>query len=302
MECVFLIGGSGFVGKNFVDLFDKKYQIYVFDKYIDNVFFKNRNARTFQMDLVNEVIPNTFPEPDYIINLSSIIDTSDNLMLFDALISSNLKILLNLYHRFHDAKSLKLFIQFGSSEEYGNIDVPFDESVREQPSTPYALVKQLTVNTAIMLHRNFSFPSMAVRPGNLYGRFQNVKRFIPYVICSLLNNNPLEVSRCEQKRDFMYCDDFVKAIDRLLENHIKCIGQIVNVSSGQSYSLRCLIDLCREMIGSESDIHYGALPYKANEIMNLHCSIEKYKNIVGAYPDTSIEAGIKACLDYYRNV
>ena len=299
MERVFLIGGSGFVGKNFVDVFDKKYDIYVFDRYIDEHFFSRYNAKTCKLDLVNDMISEDYPEPDFIINLSSIINTSDDLGLFDQLISSNLKVLLNLYEQYKDCESLKLFVQFGSSEEYGTANSPFREDVREEPVTPYALVKQLVVNTSMMLYKNYRFPIMAVRPGNLFGRYQNPKRFIPYVITQLYKNEPLDVSLCEQKRDFMYCNDFVAAIDALMENYDKSQGKIINVSSGQSYSLKYLIEQCCELMGSKSEIHYGTVPYKANEIMDLNCSIEQLTNIARQFRQTGLREGIEACIEYY---
>ena len=107
---------------------------------------------------------------------------------------------------------MKLFIQFGSSEEYGSISSPFKEENREYPNSPYALVKQLTTNTALMLHRNYGFPTMVVRPGNLFGPGQNKNKFIPYVIDKLRKGEPLNVSPCEQKRDFIYVDDFAEDI------------------------------------------------------------------------------------------
>lgn len=299
MERLFLIGGSGFIGKNFVDVFDKKYEIYVFDKYIDEEFFSQYNAKTCRIDLVNDAIPDSYPTPNYIVNLSSIVNTSDDLTLFDQLISSNLKVLLNLYEQYKACESLKLFVQFGSSEEYGAITTPFKEETREEPSTPYALVKQLVVNTSMMLYRNFKFPIMAVRPGNLFGKYQNIKRFVPYIITQLGNNEPLNVSLCEQKRDFMYINDFVCCLNKLLENHEKAKGEIVNISSGHSKSLKTLIDLCKEMINSNSEIHYGVVPYKANEIMDLNCSVSKYESIVGEPVKGDLRSALIECVDYY---
>lgn len=299
MERLFLIGGSGFIGKNFVDVYDKKYEIYVFDRYIDEDFFHHYNAKTCRIDLVSDAIPDGYPTPDYIVNLSSIVNTSDDLTLFDQLISSNLKVLLNLYEQYKTCDTLKLFVQFGSSEEYGAIATPFREETREEPSTPYALVKQLVVNTSMMLYRNFKFPIMAVRPGNLFGKYQNTKRFIPYIITQLSKNEPLNVSKCEQKRDFMYINDFVKCLNKLLENHEKAKGEIVNISTGQSVSLRMLIDACRNTIGSQSIVNYGAVPYKANEIMDLNCSVSKYESIVGEPVFNDLYNALKECINYY---
>ena len=281
MEKIFLIGGSGFIGKNLVRCLSPYYQISVFDKYIDHDFFADYpSVNVYQLDLVADKIPSEIIAPDYIINLASIVTAERDLSLFDELISSNLKVLLNLYERFKDISSLKLFIQFGSSEEYGSINSPFKEENREYPNSPYALVKQLTTNTALMLYRNYGFPAMVVRPGNLFGPGQNKNKFIPYVIEQLKKGEMLNVSPCEQKRDFIYIDDFVFYIKMLLERSCKCVGQIVNVSSGESVSLRAIIEFYKKNLQSTSKVNYGALPYRPNEAMDLICDIGKLQSII----------------------
>lgn len=278
---LYLIGGSGFIGKNLVRILSKKYEITVFDKYIDEAFFKSyEDVKICRLDLVKEFIPEHFETPDFIINLASIVTAERDLSLFDGLISSNLKILLNLFQRFREDKKLRLLIQFGSSEEYGNEGSPFKETMREQPNSPYALVKQLTTNTALMLFRNYGFPAMVVRPGNLYGPGQNPSKFIPYVIHQLSLNLPLNVTPCEQKRDFIHVDAFAKAIEGLLTNYMACVGEIVNVSSGESTSLKSIIEKYRQEFHSTSEINYGAIPYRENEAMDLRCDITKINQII----------------------
>lgn len=88
------------------------------------LFLERPAVKTLKIDLVEQQVPEDYPLPDYIINLASIVTAERNISLFDGLISSNLKVLLNLYNRFKDCSQLKLFIQFGSSEEYGNEGVP----------------------------------------------------------------------------------------------------------------------------------------------------------------------------------
>ena len=281
MEKVFLVGGSGFIGKNLVNQFRMNYEVHVIDKYIDEKFFAERpEVKTLKMNLVEEKVPTDYPSPNYIINLASIVTAERNFELFDDLISSNLKVLLNLYERFKEDKNLKLFVQFGSSEEYGNEGSPFKETMRESPNSPYALVKQLTVNTALMLHSNYKFPAMVVRPGNLFGKYQNASKFIPYVIQHLRANAPLNVTPCEQKRDFIYAEDFAWCIEQLIKSYKIAVGEIVNVGSGESISLKDIIEICKSHINSSSKVNYGALPYRENEVMDLKCGEDKLAGII----------------------
>lgn len=275
-ETVYIIGGSGFIGKHLVRVLSERYEITVFDKFIDGQYFGQYPAvKVCRLDLVTDKIPEAYGTPDFIINLASIVTAERDMSLFDSLIATNLKILLNLYDRFKDCKGLKMFIQFGSSEEYGKAPSPYVETMREQPVSPYALVKQLTTNTALMLQGNYGFPAMVVRPGNLFGPGQSPKKFIPYVINQLRGNQPLDVTSCEQRRDFIHVDDFANAIEAILRNYSSCIGEIINVSSGISVSLKEIIEELKAGIGSESTVNYGALEYRENEAMDLRCDTSK---------------------------
>lgn len=280
METLYIIGGSGFIGKNIVRNFYEIYNIIVIDKYIDYTYFESfPKIKTVQLDLVENEIPTNIKSPDYIMNLASVVTAERDLNLFNNLIKSNLSVLINLFNRFKSDKQLKLFVQFGSSEEYGTAISPFLETVREEPNSPYALIKQLTTNTSIMLYHNYGFPTVVVRPGNLFGPLQNSSKFIPYVIEKLQNNEPLNVSLCEQKRDFIHVDDFSNLIREILLNYQKSIGNIINVSSGESISLKEIIEIFKEKIQSTSKINYGALPYRENEMMDLKCDIGKLRQI-----------------------
>lgn len=281
LDKLYIIGGSGFIGKNMVRCLYHHYDIYVFDKHIDTAYFHQYpDVKLYPTELAIEKIPTTIETPDYIINLASIVTAERDLSLFEPMIQANLKVLLNLFDRFNGEKRLKLFVQFGSCEEYGDAPSPYTENLQEQPNSPYALVKLLTTRTAIMLHKNYGFPTIVVRPSNLFGPFQPKDKFIPYVISQLQKSLPLNVTPCEQRRDFIYVDDFVWAIEQLLQKSATAVGKIINIGSGESISLKEIIELCRDEIHSTSTVNYGALPYRENESMDLRCDTSLLSSII----------------------
>lgn len=93
-ETLYLIGGSGFIGKSLVRCLSPYYQISVFDKNIDANFFTDYSSVTIhQLNLISERIAEEIPVPNYIINLASIVTAERDMSLFDGLIASNLKVL-----------------------------------------------------------------------------------------------------------------------------------------------------------------------------------------------------------------
>ncbi|MBN2068145.1 MAG: NAD(P)-dependent oxidoreductase [Opitutales bacterium] len=282
---LYIFGGNGFVGKNIVRTYAKEYDLVVFSRSFDEVFFKQYpQVECVQIDLEKDLIPRIYDAPDFIINLVSIVTAERSLSLFDSLVSSNVKVLVNLYQRF-SGSDLKLFIQFGSVEEYGNICPPYQEDFRESPDSPYGLVKQLTTNMALMLYRNYGFPVVVVRPSNLYGPFQAKNKFIPYVVESLKRGDSIDVTFCEQKRDFIYVTDFVDILMSLFDKCDLIKGEIINIGSGRSIELRAIIEMIRSQIETCSSVNYGAIPYRENEAMDLCCSIGKLERLLGCRLD-----------------
>ena len=71
------------------------------------------------------------------------------------------------------------------------------------------------------------------------------------------------------------------AINGLLVKLQKSVGEIINVGSGCSISLKEIIETCKEELQSTSKVNYGALAYRENEAMDLCCSINKLNGIIG---------------------
>ena len=283
MEKVIIFGGCGFIGKNLTKYLKKFYDVIIIDKYIDDIFIKENKIEFYQYDFGNidqlrKIINKE--KPNYIINLISYVTSVRELSLFPKMINSNLDILLKIYETTKDLENLKLVMQFGSGEEYGNIEAPFTEIMKEEPVSPYAIAKLLTTNTALMLYKNYNYPICIVRPSNLFGKYQTKDKFIPYILEKLKNNEEILTTFGEQKRDFIYIDDFVNIIQKLLEKSNLIRGEVINVGSEISISLKDIILYLKEKLNSTSEIKFGAIPYRENEMMNFCLNISKLESIL----------------------
>lgn len=303
MEKVLLVGGFGFIGKNIIEILKEKYEIIVISRSIDPNFVIDKQIKYYKYDFSDEEKTKEIlrkESPNYIINLASIVTAERNMELFSSMINTNLDILLELYNGARYLESLKLFISFGSAEEYGNIDAPFFEKDRESPNSPYGLSKQLTTNTAIMLNNNYNFPIMVARLGNVFGKYQDINKVIPYFINKLFKNEVIETTFGDQKRDFIYVKDIVYVLDRIMSNYPAFVGEIVNISYGQSFSLKMILEYCKGFIGSTSNILYGKLPYRKNEIMNMECDISKLKEKISVSFQYDIFSGLADYIQLLR--
>lgn len=281
---ILIFGGFGFIGKNLCEYLKKYYEIVIVNRSVDLKFLeKNTELRYYKYDFKNqeELDKILFNEnPDFIINLISVVTASRDLKLFPEMINSNLNILLMIYEASKSLKNLKLTIQFGSGEEYGNIIPPFSETDREEPNSPYAIAKLLTTHTSLMLYKNYNYPICVVRPANLFGKYQDKTKFIPYIVDRLQRNEEILTTFGEQKRDFISAKEFVKKMRQLLLKYENLKGEIINIGSGESLELKEIILKLKKKYNSKSNIKFGAIPYRENETMDFCLDIRKVEEML----------------------
>ena len=76
---------------------------------------------------------------------------------------------------------------------------------------------------------------------NIYGVGNKTGNLVSYTLGELMAGKEAAFGPALQPYDFIYVDDFSCAIESLLQNYFKCLGEIVNVSSGESISLKQII-------------------------------------------------------------
>lgn len=97
-----------------------------------------------------------------------------------------------------------------------------------------------------------------------YGKDEPKDRFIPYVITRLKNNESLDLTEGNQKRDIIHIDDVIDNIARILNFNI--VGYFdIPLGSGVSPSIKEIVIYLKKLLMSSSSLNFGAINRIKNE-------------------------------------
>ena len=192
---------------------------------------------------------------------------------------SNIDLTLKLLQIAKQCK-LKKFIGFGSQAEYGNFSGIIDENYPLNPNSAYGaskisisqIIKSFCSINQINWHwfRLFSF----------FGELENNTWFIPTLIDKISSVQKMDMTPGEQKYAYMYVGDLARLISKTVENEIS--SGIYNISSSNAISLLELTNKILELIKpAESQINFGAIPYRPNQSMHIQGSNSKLEKELG---------------------
>jgi len=291
-----IVGGTGFLGHHLA----KKCKT----QYIVTSISLNQPKREKQLKGVKyliadiskkqELIKKINTKFDIVVNLGGYIDHK-NRNLATKTHFNGCKNLINFFKN----KNIELFVQIGSSTEYGKQKSPNFENMKGNPKTIYAQSKLNASKYLINFSKKYNFPYVILRLYQVYGPEQKQDRLIPMVINSCLENLLFRCSSGLQNKDFLYITDAINAISNCFNNK-KVIGNIINIGSGQKISIKKLILKIVKKVGYGKPI-FGVLGMRSDEPKNSYPSIKKAKKVLIWKPKISLEKGLRMTVSYYRN-
>lgn len=130
---------------------------------------------------------------------------------------------------------------------------------------------------------------------HFYGAFDDKTKFVSFIIDQLLIKVPeINLTKGEQKRDFVYIEDVVNAFVLVAKNALGMNSGFYQYEIGttQQVKIRELVETIKDLIGnSQTKINYGAIPYRANETMEALLDISAIKRL-GWEPSVSLREGL----------
>jgi len=296
-----VLGGYGYLGNKIIlQALEKNWKVVSVSKKRNSRQLEHKNLKNLFFDMTNLKKLKSLSRYhfDYVVNVSGYVDHSLFCKNGIEIANNHLIMVLNLISIL-SRKKLKKFMQIGSSEEYGVESSSLIETNRELPFTPYAASKVALTHFLQMLSKTEEFPSVIIRLFLTYGPGQNNRRFIPQVITGCLKGDNFSASLGEQKRDFLYIDDTVEAIFRLLNTN-DIDGQIFNIASGNPIRIRDIVKKIKILVNNGTP-NYGAIPYRKEENMLLYADISKLKKVINWSPKISLEDGLIKTISWYKN-
>lgn len=285
---VLVVGGTGFIGYHLIKfLKKKKFTITSISTKKPKKLRKLKKVEYLKCNIskINDLkkIDKQF---DYIVNLGGNVDHHNKKLTY----ASHYIGCVNLYNIFKETK-LKSFIQIGSSLEYGKTKSPQHEDKLSKPRSIYAKSKQLSSKFFLEKFKKNNFPVIILRGYQIYGPKQDNNRLIPIVINNCLRNKSFPCTKGNQLRDFLFIDDFVRAIYIALKKK-RALGKAINIGYGEPIKVKTIISKIVSII-KKGKPQFGKINIRKDEIKYLYPSITKAYKIMNWQPKVKLFNGLK---------
>jgi nucleoside-diphosphate-sugar epimerase len=149
------------------------------------------------------------------------------------------------------------------------------------------------------------FTCINVSLEHFYGPGDDETKFVTYIIHNLLKNvDKIDLTKGEQKRDFIYIDDVVDAFTKIINSLDNFNRDFYEFEIGTNYplSIKQFVELAKQLSGNKHTLlNFGALPYRENEVMNYYVNTSEISKL-GWKCNRTIEEGLKKMIELERDL
>ena len=208
-----------------------------------------------------------------------------------------------------EAKPAFRFLHVSTDEVYGSLakeDPAFCEGNRYEPNSPYSASKAASDHLVRAYHHTYGLPVLTTNCSNNYGPLHFPEKLIPLMIVNALAGKPLPVyGDGMQVRDWLYVKDHCSAIRRVLA--AGRVGEVYNVGGWNEMpnidivnTLCALLDEMRPKSGGES--YRAQITYvtdRPGHDRRYAIDASKIERELGWKPLETFETGIRKTMQWY---
>ncbi|MBI0584497.1 MAG: NAD(P)-dependent oxidoreductase [Methanomassiliicoccus sp.] len=186
---------------------------------------------------------------------------------------------------------------------YAPKDAPLVETDPLSPFNFYALTKLQAEEACSYYARQYGTRIVNLRLFPPYGPGDYDRKLIPSFIKAVLSGSAPQLTNGRQKWDYIHIHDVLDAYEKVIEHFDDIVSEKVetyNIGTGQATSVRSIGETILEIMGSNIEPHYGALPERTGELFYLCSDINKVQNKLHWAPRISIHEGLASSIEWYK--
>lgn len=217
-----------------------------------------------------------------------------------AILQTNILGTFNLLEASAD-EEVEVFVNTGSSSEYGFKTEPMCETDRLEPNSFYAVAKAAQSHLCTLLAQRRNLGLGVFRLFSVYGPWEEPTRLMPTVLRRARAGLPLEMVSPEIARDFVYVDDVVEAL--LDFEHIRQLrGTIVNLGTGVETTLQTVVATVKELLGSRSEVRWGEMRQRHWDTTKWCANPARAAELLGWTPRHTLRMGLAKMAQWMQTI
>ena len=199
------------------------------------------------------------------------------------------------------------FHHVSTDEVFGSLapdDPAFSETTPYDPRSPYSASKAASDHLVRAYGHTYGLPVTLSNCSNNYGPYQFPEKLIPLMILNALQGKPLPVyGDGRQVRDWLYVEDHCEAIHLVLKKGR--LGETYNIGGGNQ---PCNLDIVRQIctlldeLRPESATHERLIthvPDRPGHDRRYAMDISKIQSELGWTPRHNLTSGLRATVEWY---
>jgi dTDP-glucose 4,6-dehydratase len=322
-KTVFVTGGAGFIGSNFLNLFVPRYPEITFVN-LDKLTYAGNlsnlepirgatNSLFERVDIADsEEVAEVFAryEPDAVIHFAAESHVDRSILGPRAFIECNVLGTFNLLESCRKVWTNfdgKLFQHVSTDEVFGALGQEgyFREDTAYDPSSPYSSSKASSDHLARAWNRTYGLPVTISNCSNNYGPRQFPEKLIPLMVLNASEGKPLPVyGKGQNVRDWLFVDDHCEAVWEIATRG--SIGETYNIGGNNELTnLEVVFKVC-DLVGAALGKPEGQLRSliqfvtdRPGHDFRYAIDASKLKRELGWGPTETFESGMAKTVAWY---